>query len=272
MRRMLWSLLISVLLHLQFLIGFSMETREAPQKPKVAVRLRYAALRLSAGQAVKAEGFIPKIQSQHQTQAQPKILEPANNMKTESDQMVLEEKQAQPVSQEVPIEEKPFAENGPSNPWFEETETAGDSQADSKQEVPDTKTQESAGSPAAPSGAVPEENLLPVLDKRDYSDGEDLQGAYLALLRERVEAARIYPRQALRRGLAGKVLIRLVVGVTGEIESVILEESSLVSSLDHAAMETVRSLHSLPPLPQSFGERLEVVIPLVYRLDRFAGR
>ncbi len=98
---------------------------------------------------------------------------------------------------------------------------------------------------------------------------EALRSAYLALLRERVEAARTYPKRALRMGLEGKVVVRLTVGRKGEVLWVDLVAPSSISTLDVAAMKTVESIHSLPPLPTALGSQLEVSVPLVYRIDRY---
>lgn len=103
-------------------------------------------------------------------------------------------------------------------------------------------------------------------------DKEILWKEYLAHLKEKVEAARIYPAQAMRRDQEGAVILRVVIGTDGRIEEVRIVEPSPFSLLNQAAVETIRSLSSLPPPPPGFGNQIEVTIPLVYRLERSARR
>ncbi len=105
------------------------------------------------------------------------------------------------------------------------------------------------------------------LNAPSIPDKEVLWLDYLTRLRERVEASKVYPPQALRMGLEGKVIVRFVINGSGRIERVELAEASPFPLLNRAAMETIRSLPSLPSLPPALGDRLEVTIPLVYRLE-----
>lgn len=84
---------------------------------------------------------------------------------------------------------------------------------------------------------------------------EEVWKDYLARLRGRIEAARLYPQQALRMGLEGKVSIQLVVGASGEITGVELVEPSPFPLLNRAAVELIRALSPLPPLPPGLGIR-----------------
>lgn len=95
---------------------------------------------------------------------------------------------------------------------------------------------------------------------------------YLASLRDRIEAARAYPERARRMGQEGRVTVRLVVGGDGKILEVEMAETSPFSLLNRAAVETIRSLSPLPPLPPGLGDRLEVTVPIAYHLDRSARR
>ncbi len=101
---------------------------------------------------------------------------------------------------------------------------------------------------------------------------EGIRDDYLARLREQIESARFYPDRARRMGQEGRVVVRFIVRAGGRLERVDLAEPSSFPLLNRAAIETIRSLSSLPPLPPDFGDRMEVTIPLVYRLEQTARR
>ncbi len=101
---------------------------------------------------------------------------------------------------------------------------------------------------------------------------EGIWNAYLVRLREKVESARFYPDRARRMGQEGRVVVRFIVRAGGQIERVDLAEPSSFLLLNRAATETIRSLSSLSPLPPEFGDRIEVTIPFVYRLEQTARR
>jgi protein TonB len=100
---------------------------------------------------------------------------------------------------------------------------------------------------------------------------EGIRNVYIARLREKIEAARFYPDRARRMGQEGRVRVRLVIGADGQIEADLVEPSSF-PILNQAAIGALRAIGPLPPLPSELGDRLEVTIPLVYRLERFSRR
>lgn len=100
---------------------------------------------------------------------------------------------------------------------------------------------------------------------------EGILNAYMARLREKVEAARFYPDRARRMGQEGRVRVRLVIGADGQMEADLVGPSSF-PILNQAAIGALRAIGPLPPLPPELGDRLEVTIPLVYRLERSARR
>jgi TonB family protein len=104
-----------------------------------------------------------------------------------------------------------------------------------------------------------------------YPAGEGILNAYIARLREKVEAARFYPDRARRMGQEGRVRVRLVIGADGQMEADLVGPSSF-PILNQAAIGALRAIGPLPPLPPELGDRLEVTIPLVYRLERSARR
>ena len=101
---------------------------------------------------------------------------------------------------------------------------------------------------------------------------EGIRNAYLARLREEVEAAHFYPDRARRMGQEGKVLVRLVIGAGGQMKELDLVEPSSFPIFNQAAIDVFQAIGPLSPLPSELGDRLEVTIPLVYRLERSARR
>lgn len=99
------------------------------------------------------------------------------------------------------------------------------------------------------------------------NDREKLLEDYLNRLREIIEAARRYPEQARRLGLEGKVIVRLVVNPEGAIKGVSLVEPAPFPLLTRSAVQTISSLSRLPRPPPVLGNRVEVTIPLLYRLE-----
>src|SRR5581483_9889706 len=73
-------------------------------------------------------------------------------------------------------------------------------------------------------------------------DGDGVYGAYLNLLRRRVQEALRYPAAARRRGVGGTVHLDIAIDPTGRIERVEIARSSAHAALDEAALDAVRGL------------------------------
>lgn len=99
------------------------------------------------------------------------------------------------------------------------------------------------------------------------SDREARWIDYFAQFRQIVEAARVYPVRMRRMGIEGTAVVRVVVGEKGEVREVALAEPSPAAILNQAALDFLRSLPPLPPLPPALGDRIEITIPMVYRLE-----
>ena len=99
-----------------------------------------------------------------------------------------------------------------------------------------------------------------------------MRDIYLARLRERIEAVRRYPDRARRMGQEGTVVVRFVVKRDGQIDGIALMERASSTLINQAAVETIRSIDRLPPLPAEFGGQMEVALPLVYRLEQTVMR
>jgi protein TonB len=97
-------------------------------------------------------------------------------------------------------------------------------------------------------------------------DGGGAYGAYLALLRRRVQESLTYPAAARRRGLSGTVHLEITLEATGAIGPVALVRSSSHALLDDAALEAVRGLGRVPFPPEVRPRALRVRLPIVFEL------
>jgi len=64
-----------------------------------------------------------------------------------------------------------------------------------------------------------------------------------------------YPQAAVTEGLHGRVLVRVVIGKTGDIRQLGIVRSSGQSVLDQAALQIVRMGAPYSPLPESVARR-----------------
>lgn len=78
----------------------------------------------------------------------------------------------------------------------------------------------------------------------------------------------VYPPSARERGLEGRVVIRLVVGVDGVPSEVGVTQSSGVESFDAAAVDAVRQWRFEPARRAGVAVPEERLAPVVFRLRR----
>lgn len=80
-------------------------------------------------------------------------------------------------------------------------------------------------------------------------------------IKKRDERGQFYPAQAIHEGLEGEALILMIIDPHGQVSAARLEQSSGHRLLDEAALQAVRSLHSLPAdAPR------ETLLPVRFRL------
>jgi periplasmic protein TonB len=92
-------------------------------------------------------------------------------------------------------------------------------------------------------------------------------GSYLGHARMRIEKAKRYPREARRRGWEGKVVLSFQINLKGEVAQIRLVQSSGYQELDEEGIATLRRASPFSPPPWAEEEKLEVQIPLVFRLE-----
>lgn len=169
----------------------------------------------------------------------------------------VEAKQAQPV-QEVPAIEEPVPEPEVNRQLV--GEPAGKAASSSK---PESRRAigESADNPAGDSRIATEQPDLSL-------PGEEISAERIRILnalRSMILEGIVYPPLARRRGLEGRVVLRLAINTAGEADALFVTESSGHAILDRAALQLVSCLL---PLKRGPSQPLTVEIPITYRLTR----
>ncbi len=90
---------------------------------------------------------------------------------------------------------------------------------------------------------------------------------YQVALRQRIHEALIYPRQSKNLDETGTVKVRFTILRDGTIADVGLWGASAFDRLNSAALDTVRRVAKVDPLPKSYaGEAFQTVVPIDYVL------
>jgi TonB family protein len=92
---------------------------------------------------------------------------------------------------------------------------------------------------------------------------------YLGEVVSRIHAKKRYPKEALFNEQEGVVLVLLEVSKPGTILRAELEKGCPFPLLNDAALEAVRSIQTLPPIPaRHSGESLILHVPIRFRIER----
>lgn len=89
-------------------------------------------------------------------------------------------------------------------------------------------------------------------------------GAWVDVVEQRIDRNLRYPELAARRGETGSVSVTFTRGVDGQPTNVVLSKSSGSTSLDRAALRTVKALGALPSMPGGYGDDQPVTVALNY--------
>jgi protein TonB len=104
-----------------------------------------------------------------------------------------------------------------------------------------------------------------------YFQGEGIGrgdlGSYLGNARMKIEKAKRYPREARRRGREGKVILSFQINRKGEVAQIRLVQTSGYRELDDEGIATIRRASPFLPPPLTDQDKLEVEIPLVFKLE-----
>jgi periplasmic protein TonB len=89
---------------------------------------------------------------------------------------------------------------------------------------------------------------------------------YYAELAAWLERHKRYPARARQLRQEGVVRVRFVIDRSGKLVSHRIENSSGHNALDEAASDLLRRASPMPAIPSNLGPRLEIVVPIAYRL------
>ena len=90
---------------------------------------------------------------------------------------------------------------------------------------------------------------------------------YRSTLLRLIERHKYYPLRARRNGLEGTTTVAFTVSSNGEIGGIALAQSSGMSLLDQAAVQTIKRVGKAPPFPAGIDKsKWRFVIPLAYNI------
>jgi protein TonB len=103
----------------------------------------------------------------------------------------------------------------------------------------------------------------------DDSDFGDELSRYQKSVRKLIDAHKIYPRIAKRRGIEGVVFVGFLVTNNGLLKDIKLISSSDYEILDQAAIKTINNASPFLPFPEKINKKeLWLKLALSFKLDR----
>ncbi|MGA9853904.1 MAG: TonB family protein [Gammaproteobacteria bacterium] len=105
----------------------------------------------------------------------------------------------------------------------------------------------------------------PVPTPQPKVDINAIRADFYAQLKAAIDAAKVYPRQAILAGATGTTIVSFDYH-DGTVSHVRVDRSSGDRSLDRAAMDAVNNAHYPPPPPQFAGQTIHPVITVVFSL------
>ncbi|MGB9700179.1 MAG: energy transducer TonB [Thermodesulfobacteriota bacterium] len=90
---------------------------------------------------------------------------------------------------------------------------------------------------------------------------------FLGMARKKIEGAKRYPWEALRRNWQGKVILSFWVDQKGEVSEIKILQSSGYKVLDEEAKATLLRASPLPVPPQMEEEMLKIEVPILFRIE-----
>lgn len=92
--------------------------------------------------------------------------------------------------------------------------------------------------------------------------------AFLGEVTRLLQIAKIYPAAAIDREEEGKVVVGVTLARNGEVQGATIETPSSFSSLNQAALATVKSVARFPSVPEGLPAPLHLHVPLVFKIER----
>jgi protein TonB len=87
------------------------------------------------------------------------------------------------------------------------------------------------------------------------------------VLRPRILSRLVFPPEAERLGVEGKVLLRLRIGGGGQLLAANVAGACPHEILCEDALRTLRAASPLPPLPPALGPQVDCTFPVTYQLE-----
>ena len=141
-----------------------------------------------------------------------------------------------------------------------------------KEKKPEPKRKSAA--PAGAQGAAGASQRKSVASGRGRAEqsgagraAASLQRQWGARIRAAIARKRVYPREARRRGVQGRAVLRMSVSRSGTLLAVSIARSSGSRALDQAALTAVRRASPYPAAPSGLpGARHRFTIPLTFKV------
>ncbi len=108
-------------------------------------------------------------------------------------------------------------------------------------------------------------------DQIDINTAEYRYVGYFTSLRKSIELVWVYPTDAARRGMQGKVEVVFVINKDGRVGRIRIVKSSGYDILDQSIIETLKLASPYAPLPESFGKKIVVGGVFHYVISSFAS-
>ncbi|WP_419678304.1 energy transducer TonB [Aliarcobacter lanthieri] len=163
----------------------------------------------------------------------------------------------EPEPEPEPIIEKPTPIKKPEKPKKPKKEHI--------QEKPIEKVVENVVTPqptqTAPVEEAPVKNVNP-------AQVHNLESAYLAKVKAKVEKNKVYPRVAKRLNQTGKVEVNFDVMKKGNVKNVKIVKKSKFDKLDEATLELLIKIATFEPIPDELNREVwNITIPVDYQIQ-----
>lgn len=104
-----------------------------------------------------------------------------------------------------------------------------------------------------------------ILGKKGSKKGN--LSTFLSLARKKIEEAKRYPWEALRRNWQGKVILSFWIDQKGEVKDIKILQSSGYKVLDEEAKATLLRASPLPVPPEMEENSFKIEVPILFRLE-----
>ena len=93
--------------------------------------------------------------------------------------------------------------------------------------------------------------------------------SYFASIKRKIELLWSYPREAVRMGMEGKLVVKFVIGKDGSLKELKLLKSSGYKILDDEAINAIKDAAPFNPIPERLGvDHLTIIATFHYILIR----